>query len=389
MLKHALATFMQRRKCTLLGVGPMSLNCVNASIALANACNIPIMLIASRRQIDAAAYGGGYVEGWTTEDFANYVLDNDKKGKIILARDHGGPWQNPLEKERNLGLRRAMQSAKMSYAADIAAGFQIIHIDPSIDIHGTPSVDDVLERLFELYEFCWHEARRQQKEILFEVGTEEQSGSAESLDSIEYALEQIHAFCRRSSLPQPTFIVMQTGTKVMETRNVGILDQPFRICGEIPAEIQIPRLMSLCARFDIWLKQHNTDYLSNETLRWHPHLGIHSANVAPEFGVVETRALLEILRTYQLDTLADDFLQLAWNSRKWEKWLAPDSSASPEEQSIMAGHYVFASPECREIKSRAQKALDTHGIRLDALLTEAVKNAILRYLYNFHMVDVR
>lgn len=367
----------------------MSLNCVNASIELANTYNIPIMLIASRRQIDAKLYGGGYVEGWSTEDFANYVLDNDKKGKIILARDHGGPWQNPVEKERNLGLRRAMQSAKDSYAADIAAGFQIIHIDPSVDIHGNPSVDDVLERLFELYEFCWHEARRQQKEILFEVGTEEQSGSTESLDTIEYALKRIHSFCSRYSLPQPSFIVMQTGTKVMETRNVGVFDQPFRVCGEIPAEIQIPRMMALCSRFDIWLKQHNTDYLSNETLRWHPHLGIHSANVAPEFGVVETRSLLRILRDYKLDSLADDFLQLAWNSHKWEKWLAPDSTATQEEQSVMAGHYVFGTPECREIKHSAQKFLDKHGIVLDSLLTEAVKKAILRYLYNFHMVDAR
>ena len=32
---------------------------------------------------------------------------------------------------------------------------QIIHIDPSIDIHSTPNLDEVLERIYELYEFCW------------------------------------------------------------------------------------------------------------------------------------------------------------------------------------------------------------------------------------------
>ena len=42
------------RRCTLLGVGPMSLNCIDASIEIANDYSIPLFLIASRRQIDSA-----------------------------------------------------------------------------------------------------------------------------------------------------------------------------------------------------------------------------------------------------------------------------------------------------------------------------------------------
>ena len=42
-----------KQKKTLLGVGPMSLNCVDASIELSNKFNVPIILIASRRQIDS------------------------------------------------------------------------------------------------------------------------------------------------------------------------------------------------------------------------------------------------------------------------------------------------------------------------------------------------
>ena len=44
---------ISKNKSTLLGVGPMSLNCVNATIELANENNIPLMMIASRRQIDS------------------------------------------------------------------------------------------------------------------------------------------------------------------------------------------------------------------------------------------------------------------------------------------------------------------------------------------------
>lgn len=387
MLQDKLQKFMQTRKCTLLGAGPMSLNCVNAVIDLANDHSIPLMLIASRRQIDSGEFGGGYVENWTTRDFANYVLERDKKGKVLMARDHGGPWQNPLEKENNLGLHKAMESAKRSYAEDIACGFQVIHIDPSVDIHATPSQSEILDRIFELYEFCWSEAQRCRREIIFEIGTEEQSGTTESMEAIEAALRDIQGFCERYRLPKPTFIVMQTGTKVLETRNVGVLDYPFRIKRQIPAEIQIPRMLLLCQRYNIWIKQHNTDYLSDATLAWHPRLGIHAANVAPEFGVAETRAFLALLRANKLDALADVFLDLAWQSGKWKKWLAPDSVASKEDQAVMAGHYVFATEAFHTIKNKAQHDLAKMSIDLDAELMRAIKIAIGRYLLNFRMVD--
>ena len=33
------------------------------------------------------------------------------------------------------------------------------------------------------------------------------------------------------------------------------------------------------------MKEHNTDYLSTDSLKWQSRLGILAANVAPEFGV--------------------------------------------------------------------------------------------------------
>ena len=56
---------------TLLGVGPMSLNCVKAASEVANKFKFPIMLIASRRQIDSRENGGGYVNNWNTENYSN------------------------------------------------------------------------------------------------------------------------------------------------------------------------------------------------------------------------------------------------------------------------------------------------------------------------------
>jgi tagatose-1,6-bisphosphate aldolase non-catalytic subunit AgaZ/GatZ len=386
MIHQRLATFLQKRRCTLLGVGPMSMNCVDAAIELANQNEVPLILIASRRQIDSEEFGGGYVNNWTTEQFANYVIDKDKKGKILLARDHGGPWQSAKEQEGRLGLRRAMESAKLSFSADIAAGFQVIHIDPSVDIHGKPRIDEILDRIYELYEYCWSQAQRYQQEIIFEIGTEEQSGSTNSQEELDYTLNSLKKFCKEQNLPAPTFVVIQSGTRVMETRNVGSFDSPVRVANEIPAEIQIPKMIEICNGHGIFMKEHNTDYLSDEALQWHPRLGIHAANVAPEFGVAETRALIDVLEKNKLHHLSERFLELAYQSNKWEKWMLPESKATSRDKAIIAGHYVFSSEKCVEIKREAAMALARVGISLDLHLKLQVALSIRRYLINFRLI---
>lgn len=386
MIHQRLQAFLQKRHCTLLGVGPMSINCIDATIELANEHEVPILMIASRRQIDSEEFGGGYVNNWTTEEFSRYVIDKDKKGKILLARDHGGPWQSIKEKDAQLGLRRAMDSAKSSYRADIKAGFQVIHIDPSVDIHGEPDVDEVLDRVFDLYEFCWTQAQQLNREIIFEVGTEEQSGSTNSQEELDYTLNAIKKFCLKNKIPQPTFVVIQCGTRVMEMRNVGSFDSPVRIANEIPAEIQLPKMIEICNRHGIFMKEHNTDYLSDEGLQWHPRLGIHAANVAPEFGVIETKALVHILEANNMTNHAERFLKIAYDSNKWDKWMLENTKATDRDRALIAGHYVFSKTEVMELKKEAGRHLGKKGISLEGYLKQEVKQGILRYLSNFRLV---
>ncbi len=386
MMHQRLNTYLNKKRCTLLGVGPMSLNCVDAAIELANEYEAPLLLIASRRQIDSEEFGGGYVNNWTTQEFAKYVIDNDEKGKIILARDHGGPWQSTKEAAENLSLRRAMDSAKLSYLRDLEAGFQVLHIDPSIDIHSSPNVDEILDRVFDLYDYCWTHAQRLGREVIFEVGTEEQSGSTNTQEELDYTLNELLKFCKKNNIPQPSFVVIQTGTRVMETRNVGSFDTPLRVANELPAEIQTPKMIEICNRYGIMMKEHNTDYLSDEALQWHPRLGIHAANVAPEFGVAETLALIDVLENNNLQGLADDFLKLSYDSKKWEKWMLDETSASDRDRSIISGHYVFSKPACDELKAKARKDLANKQIDLDFHLKNAVKKSIFRYMKNFRIV---
>lgn len=386
MIQRKLESFMTKRRCTLLGVGPMSKNCVDVTIELANNYKIPLMLIASRRQIDSAHFGGGYVNNWPTEEYAKYVISHDKRGMTILARDHGGPWQNTKEKDQKLSLRQAMESAKKSFEDDIKSGFEIIHIDPSVDIHGQLTTDDILERVYELLDYCCEVARREKKDIIFEIGTEEQSGGTNTLDEFEYVLKEIFKYCKKNKIQNPSFIVVQTGTKVMEMRNIGSFNSPFRIVNELPAEIQIPKVVELCNRYNIFMKEHNTDYLSDEALEWHPKFGIHSANVAPEYGLIETKGLIELLETNNMQKLADEFLKVSFESKKWDKWMLPDTNATDRDRALISGHYVFAKPEVTEIKKKAQSRLK--NVNIDEYLKEKVRDSIMRYLRNFRLLNL-
>ena len=127
----------------------------------------------------------------------------------------------------------------------------------------------------------------------------------------------------------------------METTNVGSFDLPLRVSNEIPAEIQLPKMLEICEKFNVMMKAHNSDYLSTNSLSWHPRLGIHSANVAPEFGVAETKSFIKILKDTNLKNVLENFVKLSYESKKWEKWLLPNSKSSELEKAIISGHYIF------------------------------------------------
>ena len=381
-IQERLDIYRSKKNCTLLGVGPMSKNCIDASIELAETYEAPLMLIASRRQIDSEQFGGGYVENWTTGQFADYVAKKDRYKNVILARDHGGPWQNELEKSKRMSLKEAMQSAKDSYQSDIDAGFHILHIDPSVDIHHQPNVDEILERVYELYEFCWSYAKQKKRDIIFEIGTEEQSGGNNTQEELEYTLESMRKFCSSQKIPFPSFIVIQAGTRVMEAKNIGSFDSPIRIANELPPEIQIPRMLNICNKYSIYMKEHNTDYLSTESLKWQPRLGIHAANVAPEFGVAETKAFINILEKNNHNDILDRFLQMSYDSRKWEKWMLSNTCANDRDRAIIAGHYIFSSKECIDLKKEARERITG----LDDFLKDQIKASIFRYMKAFNLV---
>ena len=164
---------------TLLGIGPMSPNLLQASFEIARDYDFPLMFIASRNQVDADALGGGYVNGWDqkrfNEDIRKVANEVGFDGLYYLCRDHGGPWQRDNERNAHLPEEEAMKLARQSYLADIENGFDLLMIDPTKDpfeIGKVIPLDVVLSRTVDLIAYCEEERKKRGlPEIGYEVGT--------------------------------------------------------------------------------------------------------------------------------------------------------------------------------------------------------------------------
>ena len=92
--------------------------------------------IPSRRQVD---YNGGYVNGWTTEEFSKYI-----DGRTIIERDHAGAGQGYVDDDGYESLKDDCQYV------------DIIHIDPWKKYSGYYEV--FIHCIFNI-EFCYYTNR--------------------------------------------------------------------------------------------------------------------------------------------------------------------------------------------------------------------------------------
>lgn len=392
-------------KFTMLGIGPMSKKLIQACFELGKEKDFPLMFIASRNQVDADEFGAGYVNGWDQYRFAADLKEMAEKvgftGDYYLCRDHGGPWQRDKERNDHLPEDKAMELAKISYAHDMKAGFDLLHIDPTKDPYVMGKVIElevVLKRTVELIEFC--ESYRKEhgiKEIAYEVGTEETNGGLTSVETFESFIVELNRRLDAKELPRPLFIVGQTGTLTRLTENVGNFNAEQSLV-----------LADIAEKHGMGLKEHNGDYLSDVTLLKHPALNITAMNVAPEYGTIETRAYLELHKVEQelaenklIDHCSKLYSSLAKscvNSGKWKKWMtAEHKDKSADEifndsellQTIveLSGHYCYDEEVIAKELSTMSKNLESLGVQPNRYAVNSIKHVIQNEAECFNMVS--
>ncbi len=387
-------------KFTMLGIGPMSKPLIKATLELAQEKDFPIMLIASRNQVDSDEFGHGYVRDWDQDRFVADVKAVEEeigfKGLCYLCRDHGGPWQRDEERAAKLPVNEAMDKCIRSYKHDMEAGFDLLHIDPTKDPEfamGTVPFELVIDRTVEIIDAL--EQYRKEKnlpEIGYEAGTEETNGGLTSVDAFSNFIDTLVARLAEKGIKAPEFVVGQTGTLTRLTENVGNFNR------------ENAKLLSAnSAKHGVGVKEHNGDYLSDKILLEHPVLGITAMNVAPEFGTVETRAYLELAKTEQRNVPADKCSDLtaqmskeAVKSERWRKWMVGDTAKAGVDEVLkdveltaqitdICGHYTYEIPAVKAAIQKMLNNLKEIGIDGEGYVNYMLKNSIDRYAYCFGM----
>ena len=398
----------QGRPSTLIGIGPMSPNLLQATFELARDCDFPPMFIASRNQVDLDELGGGYVNGWDQFRFAADIKAAAEavgyEGDYYLCRDHGGPWQRDGERNAHLPEDEAMALARKSYKADLEAGFDLLMIDPTKDPYQIGKViplDVVLARTVDLIQYCEDERRALGlPEIGYEVGTEETNGGLTSTEKYQEFIERLKVELGARGLPMPTFIVGQTGTLTRLTEQVGHYDFDNAVS-----------LAKMAASYGVGLKEHNCDYLDDITMLLHQPAGVTASNVAPQFGTEETRALLRLaeleqtlvargfIKAEDASNLHDVLLDHAIRTERWRKWMVGDDTKLTVEQIFadqekalvildIAGHYTFNEPEVKaEVAKNAENLAACH-VDAQRYACNCVKRSIQQFVEGYNMVGV-
>lgn len=387
---------------TLIGVGPMSENVVESCIELAKEKDFPLMFIASRNQVDLKKFGGGYACGWDQFDFVNSIkriADKNNYQDYYVCRDHGGPWQRDEEREAHIPLEEAMSKAKESYLADIKAGFDLLMIDPTKDpfIKGkVVDINFVLDKTVELIDYC--EKKRKELHlpaISYEVGTEETNGGLTDLGEYDSFLTKLNDELDARSLPRPIFAVGQTGTLVQSTRQAGVFDF-----------VKASELSVMAAKHGVFLKEHNADYLAEPFLLEHIPAHVSAANVAPEFGTMETRAYV-ILCEMELSLMKNGLIKKPSNFRnilleeavrtnRWRKWVDGKKSVASFDEIMddeelssevldIAGHYTLSEKRIKEGREYLYRNLSKAGIDGNGFVKEYIKSAVMKYVSCFNM----
>lgn len=325
-----------------LGLSCVSLEAVDAAIEYSARTQVPLMLIASRNQVECAELGGGYVGGMAPSDLVTYVRQRSCGG-VFVCRDHGGPYLR--DDEAALPPEEAVERALLSLDHDVRAGFQLVHLDCG------RYPGDRRELLGQLTDLVTGTAAQLGRHVGIEVGTEDNDGVPHDVGKFT---EDVHAAL---SCTTPDFVVGQTGSLVRETFQVGYFDLP-----------RVRELVAVAHSLGVAFKEHNCDYSGPGDIEVRALAGVDAINIGPELGVLQTTTVIRLAQAHGLEAELAAFLTAARQSGRWRKWRYA-ARPSAWRQSIIAGHYVFDSDPYLELVGRLAGRVAVRDAILDALLS--------------------
>jgi D-tagatose-1,6-bisphosphate aldolase subunit GatZ/KbaZ len=375
---------------SLLAVCPNSEAVAKAAVLASKEAEAPLLFAATLNQVDR---DGGYT-GWTQQQFVRLVRglveEYGYAGPVVVGLDHGGPWLKDLQTREQWPLARAMQGVMDSLTASLDAGYDLLHVDPTVDRTlpaGQPMpIDLVTERTLALIAHAEaHRRGRGLPPVSYEVGTEEVHGGLADLSVFDRFLAGMKQGLLHQGLSDvwPCFVVGKVGTDLHTT----LFDPTVA-----------RQLVTHAASYGSVIKGHYTDYVSNP--QDYPRSGMGGANVGPEFTEAEYGALEALAEREKALGLTPSGIMTALRdavvaSGRWEKWRQPDEAGlpfdrlCPERQGwlVRTGcRYIWAAPEVVAARQRLHANLKAAGEPNEDAVLRAISDAIVKYYRAFGLV---
>ena len=385
-----------RASLTLLAACPNSEAVLEAAVKTAALNHAPMLFAATLNQVDL---DGGYT-GWTPAAFVERIHTFAQKyrwdGPLYPCLDHGGPWLKDRDTLSHLSFEETMSNVKHTLEACLEAGYQLLHIDPTVDRSLPPGepvpVEVVVKRTVELIR---HAERFRQAgglpPVAYEVGTEEVHGGLVEFQRFEQFLGELRRGLQVEGLEQawPCFVVAQVGTDLHTTY---FDPQAAR------------RLYQTLSPLGSLVKGHYSDWVENP--EDYPATGMGGANVGPEFTAAEYLALRDLVRKEtalcrtQPGTASAGFMealeQAVVDSGRWKKWLQPEEKglefqalvSDRREWLVQTGaRYIWTQPSVKEARQRLYHNLA--GVMPDphVYVIDRIAGAMDRYVNAFGLFD--
>ncbi len=382
---------------TIFAACPNSIAVIKASLRSAKRCNAPIKFAATLNQVDL---DGGYT-GMTQAQFVKIIRQEAKKinynGPVMIAVDHGGPWLKDKHRKDNLSYDEAMESVKKSFEASIIAGYDLLHVDPTIDIRlgkdEVIDIDVVAERTIELIVAAEKfRTENNYPPIAYEVGTEEVHGGLANYQVFERFLKLLKKGLAENGLKDifPSLVVAKVGTDLHTT----LFDK--KVAKEVTA---------ICRNYGSVIKGHYSDNVDNPAD--YPLSGMGGANVGPEFTEKEYEALMELADLEEtfynkgLIVKKSHIKKVLWAnviaSNRWQKWLNASENPndfyanSPERQEwlIKTGcRYIWENAEVIAARKLLYDNLNNQNIDAEHIVLSKIEQAMDKYFYSFNLVNL-
>jgi len=387
-LVQTLMDHFERQTC-LLAICPNSRAVTQAALRAAQEANAPLLLTSTLNQVDR---DGGYT-GWTHDELIDFLdQEAERLGvdvPILPCLDHGGPWLKDRHVREGYSFEETMDAVKRSLESCIDAGYELLHIDPTVDRRtptGEPSsIDWVVERTLELIAHAEQYRREQGRPpISYEVGTEEVHGGLADLEKFDRFLDGLDAGLQHRGLDaaRPCFVVGKVGTD---------LDTSY-------FEPDTARDLTRRTKpFGALVKGHYTDYVDNP--EDYPLAGMGGANVGPEYTEEEYEALMDLValeRKIGKDSgLREALRDAVVESGRWKKWLHDDEEGRSfdelEEERrawlVRTGsRYVWTHPDVQAARQRLYEHLEAHRDAENFVLWR-IKQAMMKYYHAFNLID--